>query len=157
MISFERLPARVCPVFSISPFPILRFGSAVAVLCVAVVLVLMLSLRPADLPWVVTVHTLTFYAITAGAYAALPFIRRGDIVMVAGWLVLGAGVAPCFAGQELSAPHMFADMAGVLLAAAPIYIARHRQIAQGDTRPQHRREGEAAAVAEPPKAGAPAA
>ena len=96
--------------FSISPFPILRFGSAVAVLSIAIVLVLMLSLRAAGLPWLVTIHVLTFYGITAGAYAALPFIRRGDILMVASWLVLGAGVAPCFAGQELSAPHMFADM-----------------------------------------------
>ncbi len=141
--------------FSISPFPILRFGSAVAVLCIAIVLVLMLSLRAAGLPWLVTAHVLTFYAITAGAYAALPFIRRGDILMVASWLVLGAGVAPCFAGQELSAPHLFADMAGVLMAAGPIYIARYRQVAQGDTRPLQRREGEPAAVAKTPGAAHP--
>jgi hypothetical protein len=131
-------------VFSFSPFPILRFGSAVAVLSIAIVLVLMLAMRGAELPWPVTIHVLTFYAVTAGAYAALPFIRRGDILMVASWLVLGAGVAPCFAGQELSAPHTFADMAGVLMAAAPIYIARYRQVAQGDTRHLQRREGEAA-------------
>ena len=129
--------------FSISPFPILRFGSAVAVLSIAIILVLMVSLRAAGLPWLVTLHVLTFYGITAGAYAALPFIRRGDILMVSSWLVLGAGVAPCFAGQELSAPHTFADMAGVLMAAGPIYIARYRQVAQGDVRPQQRREGEA--------------
>ncbi len=141
--------------FSISPFPILRFGSAVAVLSIAIVLVLMLSLRAAGLPWLVTLHVLTFYGITAGAYAALPFIRRGDILMVASWLVLGAGVAPCFAGQELSAPHMFADMAGVLMAAGPIYIARYRQVAQGDTRPLQRREGEAAATPAKPRPARP--
>jgi len=139
------------PVFSISPLPILRFGSALAVLGIAAVLVIMLSLRGLDQPWVVTVHTLTFYGITVGAYAALPFIRRGDIAMVAMWLVLVAGVAPCIGGQELSAPRMFADMGGVLMAAAPIYIARYRQLAQGDTRPLHRREGE------PPIAAAEAA
>ena len=132
--------------FSISPFPILRFGSAIAVLGVAIILVLMLSMRAAGLPWLVTLHVLTFYGITAGAYLALPFIRRGDILMVASWLVLGAGVAPCFAGQELSAPHMFADMAGVLMAAGPVYIARFRQVAQGDVRPLQRREGEAQAA-----------
>jgi uncharacterized membrane protein len=142
-------------VFSISPFPILRFGSAAAVLCIAIVLVLMLSLWAAELPWLLSVHVLTFYAITAGAYAALPFIRRGDILMVASWLVLGAGVAPCFAGQELSAPHLFADMAGVVMAAGPIYIARYRQMAQGDTRPSQRREGEPAAVAKTPGAALP--
>jgi hypothetical protein len=34
---------------------------------------------------------------------------------------------------------MFADMAGVLMAAVPIYLARYRQIAQGDTRHDRRR------------------
>jgi hypothetical protein len=37
---------------------------------------------------------------------------------------------------------MFADMAGVVTAAMPIYIARLRQIAQGDTRAQRRRRSE---------------
>ena len=140
--------------FSISPFPILRFGAAAAVLAVAIGLVLMLGLRGENLPNVVTVHALTFYGITAGAYLVLPFIRRGDIAMVAMWLVLAAGVAPCVAGQELSALRMFSDMAGVLMATAPIYIARHRQVVQGDTRPAHRREGERPSVADPAEAHA---
>ena len=33
------------------------------------------------------------------------------------------------------------------MAAAPIYIARYRQVTQGDTRPLQRREGEAVAAA----------
>lgn len=101
------------------------------------------------LPNPITAHVLSFYAITAGAYVLLPFVRRGDIVMGGMWLVLAAGVAPCVTGQEISAPHMFADMAGVLMAAAPIYIARMRQIAQGDTRdtPQRRQTEREAASA----------
>ena len=130
------------PVFSISPFPILRFGAAAAVLVAAVGLVLMLGLRGENLPNVVTAHALTFYGITAGAYLALPSIRRGDIAMVAMWVVLGVGVAPCFAGEELSAPRMFGGIAGVLMAAAPVYIARFRQVAQGDTRDYRRRQAE---------------
>jgi hypothetical protein len=35
---------------------------------------------------------------------------------------------------------MFGGMAGVLMAAGPIYIARFRQIAQGDIRLYRRRE-----------------
>lgn len=89
-------------------------------------------------------RALVFYGFTACAYGLLPLVRRGDIAAVAMWLVLGVGVAPCFVGQELSAPHMFADMAGVILATAPIYIARYRQVAQGDTRRLRRRGGEAA-------------
>jgi hypothetical protein len=122
-------------------FRMMRLASALVVLTCAVVLVSPLAL-PSAIPDSIALHTLTFYGVTAGAYGLLPFVRRGDIAMVAMWVVLGAGVAPCFAGQELSARHMFADMAGVLMGAAPVYIARFRQIAQGDTRPYRRREAE---------------
>ena len=40
---------------------------------------------------------------------------------------------------------MFGAMGGVLMAVAPIYIARFRQVAQGDTRPHRRRGDEAEA------------
>jgi hypothetical protein len=125
----------------------MRLVSAAVVLAAAVVAVAPLSLRAAlvsDKPWV---DVLAFYGVTAGAYGLLPFVRRGDIAIVAMWVVLGVGVAPCFSGQELSPAHMFGGMAGVLMAAGPIYIARFRQIAQGDIRLYRRREVEAAAVA----------
>lgn len=126
-----------------TPFRMMRSVSALIVLASAVVLVAPPSLRGAILPDSLPVHALTFYGVTAGAYGLLPFMRRGDIAMVAMWVVLGVGIAPCFLGQELSAAHMFADMAGVLMGAAPIYIARFRQVAQGDIRPYRRRETEA--------------
>ena len=125
------------------PFRTIRFAAAVVVLACAVVLVSPLS--GAVMPDSIPLHTLTFYGVTAGAYGLLPYLRRGDVAMVAIWLVLGVGVAPCFLGHELSAPHMFADLAGVLMGAAPIYIARFRQIAQGDVRPHRRRDIEAEA------------
>jgi len=126
-------------VASTVPLRLMRFASALVVLACAVVLVSPLSVRGAHLLDSVPLHTLTFYGVTAGAYGLLPFIRRGDVAIVAMWLVLGMGVAPCFAGEELSASHVFADLGGVLMAAAPVYIARFRQIAQGDIRPQRRR------------------
>ncbi len=121
-----------------------RLISALVVLSCAVMLVAPLSL-PAEGLANEVVSAAIFYGVTAGAYGALPFVRRGDIAMVAMWLVLAVGVAPCVEGRELSAPHMFADMAGVLMAAGPIYLARFRQLAQGDTRHQRRRETDAAA------------
>jgi hypothetical protein len=119
------------------PLPRAVLGGAVA--AAAVVATGLMTFAGAALPNPITAHVLTFYAVTAGAYLALPFVRRGDVVMGGMWLVLAAGVAPCVTGQEISAAHMFADMAGVLMAAAPIYIARLRQIAQGDTRDRPRR------------------
>jgi hypothetical protein len=129
-------------VFPTLPFRLIRLASAFAVLAGAVLLVTPLSVRGALLPDSLAVHALTFYGVTAGAYGLLPFVRRGDILVVAIWVVLGVGVTPCFAGHELSAPQMFADMAGVLMGAAPVYIARFRQIAQGDVRPYRRRDSD---------------
>jgi hypothetical protein len=129
-------------VFASVAFRIPRLVPVIAVGLAAVAVAALLTLRGAALPNVVTVHTLTFYGVTTGAYAVLPLVRRGDVLMVAIWLVLAAGVAPCVAGQEISAVHMFADMAGVLMAGIPIYVARLRQLAQGDTRMLRRRQTE---------------
>ncbi|HXA38789.1 MAG TPA: hypothetical protein VNW53_07315 [Phenylobacterium sp.] len=129
---------------SIAPFRMMRLACAVIVLVCAIVLVSPLSIRNVVLPEDLTVDALTFYGVTAGAYGLLPFVRRADIAIVAMWVVLGVGIAPCFLGQEISASHMFADMAGVLLAAAPVFIARFRQVMQGDVRLYRRREDEAA-------------
>lgn len=126
--------------FAAIPFRIPRVAAAIAVAGCAVALVGAVSLRTLAFANVITAHWAVFYGITAGGYLALPFIRRGDILMVAGWLVLASGVGPCVLGQEISAPNMFADMAGVATAAAPIYIARLRQIAQGDMRNPRRRQ-----------------
>jgi hypothetical protein len=128
-------------VFPTISIRLLRLASALVVLTCAVVLVSPLSgvILSDSLP----VNALTFYGVTTGAYGLLPFVRRGDIVMVAMWVVLGVGIAPCFVGQELSASHMFANLGGVLMGAAPIYVARFRQVAQGDVRHYRRRETEA--------------
>jgi hypothetical protein len=112
-------------------------------------LVAPLSLASAASPGSEVIGGLVFYGVTAGAYGLLPFVRRGDIAMVAIWLMLAVGVAPCVEGRELSAPHMFADMAGVLMAVIPIYLARYRQIVQGDIRRHRRRDTDAAATSGP--------
>ena len=121
------------------PLRLVRFASAAVVLACAVVLVSPLSAHGAGRVDSVALHALTFYGVTAGAFGLLPFVRRGDVAIVAMWLVLGMGVAPCFWGEEISAPHVFADLGGVLMATAPIYIARFRQLAQGDIRDHQRR------------------
>lgn len=121
---------------------LMRVAAAPLALACAIVVVTPGGLPSAGLPDTLTAHGGVFYAITAVGYLTLPFVRRGDIAMMAMWLVLAAGVAPCFQGNELSAPRMFADMAGVFLAAAPVYIARFRQVLQGDFRIFRRRQAE---------------
>ena len=138
-------------VFPTVSLRLMRLASAVLVLGCAVVLVAPMSMRAAMVGDSPLLNTVSFYGVTVGAYGLLPFVRRGDIAVVAIWVVLGVGVAPCFVGQELSAPHMLANMAGVLMGAAPIYIARLRQIVQGDVRAYRRREAETEIVV----AGAP--
>lgn len=85
---------------------------------------------------------LLFYAGTSLAYMLMPFVRRGDVPLVAAWVVLLAELSPCITGQLMSPEKVAADALGVLMAAAPIYVARLRQILQGDTRPVGRRASE---------------
>ena len=119
----------------------MRFAAAFVALTAAACVVAPLTVWGAGLPADnIAARAGLFYAITCGAYVFLPFIRRGDIAMVTMWLVLAVGIAPCIGGRELNPAHMFADMAGVLMAAAPIYIARFRQTVQGDVRRYGRRE-----------------
>ena len=128
--------------FATVPLRMLRLTATLGVLAGAMALVAPLAIPGTLFPDAVVVDVVVFYGATAGAYAILPFVRRGDIAMVAMWLVLAVGVAPSVVGRELSAAHMFAHMAGVAMAALPIYIARRRQVAQGDTRPYRRREAD---------------
>ena len=119
---------------------LMRFGAAFLALAAAVCVVAPLTVWGGGfLVDDVATRAVLFYVITSGAYAFLPFMRRGDIAMVTMWLVLAVGIAPCVAGREIDAAHMFADMAGVLMSALPVYIARYRQVLQGDTRFYHRR------------------
>jgi hypothetical protein len=119
----------------------MRFAAAFVALVAAACIVSPLTMWGQAFPSEnLATRAVLFYAITSGAYAFLPFVRRGDIAMVTMWLVLAVGIAPCIAGHELDADNMFADMAGVLMSALPVYIARFRQMQQGDLRHYHRRE-----------------
>jgi len=98
---------------------------------------LAISLSPLAEPFVA--RLLVFYAGTAAAYGLMPYVRRGDIPLVAAWVVLLAELAPCVAGNLISPIKVTADVLGVLMATAPIYLARLRQVQQGDVRPGGRR------------------
>ena len=83
-----------------------------------------------------------FYLATSIAYMLMPYVRRSDIPLAAMWVVLVVELAPLAVGEMLSASGVAADVAGVAMAAAPIYIARARQLLQGDTSGRSRRAGE---------------
>ena len=84
-----------------------------------------------------------FYVGTSAAYVLMPHVRRTDIPLAAMWVVLGAELAPLAAGRLISPLTVGADVAGVAMAAAPIFIARARQVLQGDVRPRNRRTADA--------------
>lgn len=101
---------------------------------------LAVSLTPFAEPFLARV--LVFYVGVSLAYALMPHVRRGDIPLVAAWVVLLAELAPCFTGRLISPVKVAADVLGVLMATAPIYVARLRQVNQGDIRPGGRRATE---------------
>jgi hypothetical protein len=98
------------------------------------------SLTPFAQPFLV--RLMLFYAGVTTAYILMPYVRRGDIPLVAAWVVLMAELAPCIGGQLISPVKVAADVLGVLMAAGPIYVARLRQVQQGDIRPGGRRASE---------------
>ena len=85
-----------------------------------------------------------FYTATALAYGLMPFARRGDIPLVAAWAVLLSELAPCLTGKLLSPTNVAADGLGVMMATLPFFIARFRQLQQGDVRPAGRRASDSA-------------
>ena len=101
---------------------------------------LALSLSPLTDGFVARV--LLFYLGTGLAYGLMPFVRRGDIPLVAAWVVLLSELAPCVTGQLISPTKVTADALGVAMATAPVYLARFRQVLQGDIRPGGRRATE---------------
>ncbi len=101
------------------------------------VAVLALSMAPAFDGFVP--RMLLFYAGTSAAYVLMPYVRRGDIPLVASWVILISELAPCVTGDLISPNRVAADALGVLMAAAPIYLARMRQVMQGDVRAGGRR------------------
>ncbi|WP_293677613.1 hypothetical protein [uncultured Phenylobacterium sp.] len=102
--------------------------------------VLAVSLSPLAESFIARVFL--FYIGALAAYGLLPFVRRGDIPLVAAWVVLLSELAPCVTGQLISPIKVTADIVGVAMAAGPIYVARLRQVLQGDTRPEGRRASE---------------
>lgn len=86
---------------------------------------------------------LLFYVGVTAAYGLMPYARRGDIPLVAAWVVLLSELAPCLDGELLSPGNVTADAAGVAMATIPIYIARLRQTVQGDMRWSARRSTDA--------------
>jgi hypothetical protein len=120
-----------------SPLPRLYYAPLGALLGLGVLGVSLTPLADAFL-----VRVLIYWAATSAAYGLMPYIRRGDIPLVAAWVVLFAELAPCITGQLISPEKVAADALGVLMAAVPIYVARLRQVQQGDTRPCGRRATE---------------
>jgi hypothetical protein len=125
---------------SLPDFPALPRASYAPVGLALGAALLALSLTPLAEPFLA--RLLMFYVATCLAYALMPFVRRGDIPLVAAWVVLLSELAPCVTGQLISPIKVTADALGVAMAAAPIYLARLRQVRQGDTRPGGRRASE---------------
>lgn len=127
---------------ALAPLPTLPRRAYIPLGMVIGALVLALSLTAVAQE--ILARVMLFYAGAAVAYGLMPYVRRGDIPLVAAWVVLLSELAPCLSGAMISPEHVLADSLGVLMAAGPIYLARLRQVMQGDVRPGGRRASETA-------------
>ena len=92
----------------------------------------MLLLGPFHAPqgWDKLAHGTMFYGFTLLARVCLPWSRKGDIV--AAVIAIGAAseIAQGLTGRDMSVFDWLADAAGAIVAAAPVYVAQLRQVAQ---------------------------
>jgi hypothetical protein len=77
-------------------------------------------------------HVAVFYACTLCALAALPWNRKLDVTLGATCLAAAWETAHGVATGAGRPQYLMLDACGVALAAAPVWIARLRQIAQQD-------------------------
>jgi hypothetical protein len=117
---------------SLLTFPVLRRPFYLPLAVMLAFTVLALSLTPAAEGFFARV--VLFYGGVSLAYALMPYVRRGDIPLVAAWVVLASALAPCIHGELISPVKVTADVLGVAMAAGPIFVARMRQVLQGDLR-----------------------
>ena len=96
----------------------------------AIATVLLLGPFHAPQGWDKLAHGTMFYGFTLLALICLPWSRKGDIV--AAVIAIGAAseIAQGFTGRDMSVFDWLADAAGAIVAAAPVYVARLRQVAQ---------------------------
>jgi VanZ family protein len=76
------------------------------------------------------VHAGSFYGFTLLALGALPWHRRTDVAFAVLALAVASEVARGFCGRDASVDNVAADGLGVVLAAAPLWVARVRDLAQ---------------------------
>lgn len=109
----------------------LRLGAALLALATPIALAGPFKYRDLGLPFPDTVaHALLFYALTLGAFAALPRSRAQEVAVS----MIGVGIASelvqAMVGRQMSLQDLIGDGVGVALAYAPIAITRLRELAR---------------------------
>jgi VanZ family protein len=119
------------------------------------VIATVLLLGPFHAPpgWDKLAHGTMFYGLTLLALVCLPWNRKGEIVVALIAIGGASEIAQHFTGRDMSLFDWLADAAGVIVAAAPVYVARLRQIAQqaeGVVGPRSDRRAATSAIRERP-------
>lgn len=127
----------------------LRLAAAVLALATPIALAGPFKYRDLGLPFPDTVaHALLFYALTLGAFAALPRSRAQEVALAMIGVGLLSELVQGLVGREMSIHDVVGDTVGALLAYAPIAITRLRELARthphetfADIRRNDRRRG----------------
>ena len=100
------------------------------VFAAAIATVLLLGPFHAPQGWDKLAHATMFYGFTLLALVCLPWSRKGEIVLAVVAIGAASEIAQGFTGRDMSVFDWLADSAGALIAAAPVYVAQLRQVAQ---------------------------
>jgi hypothetical protein len=114
----------------VTPSKIVSRVRILTVFAGAIATVLLLGPFHAPQGWDKLAHGAMFYGFTLLALVCLPWNRKGDIVVAVIAIGGASEIAQHFTGRDMSLFDWLADAAGAIVAAAPVYVARLRQIAQ---------------------------
>ena len=95
--------------------------------------------------WDKFAHAGLFYGFTLLTLMCLPWSRKDEVFLALIAVAAASEISQRLTGRSASTLDLLADMAGVAAAAAPVYVARFRQVAQQGSARHNRRKASAEA------------
>ncbi len=122
------------------------FARYLTVLLAGAAVVLMLGPFAIADGWDKFAHAGMFYGFSLLTLLCLPWSRKDEIFLALIAVAATSEISQRLTGRSASTIDLLADLAGVVVAAAPVYVARFRQVAQQGSARHNRRTSEQKAL-----------